>query len=480
MKKLRYYITEDGHLGPAYIEEQKKEKNNPLPGSALLALFDEDEDDWGGDAPDVSQDFAKISQGIFTEEEEKLPLTAEFDELPDGSLSLTRWPRLKRPAIIPEELEGRKVTAIAATAFAPYHIEESRFSSLYSSPISFSIFGMRMGRYTVTEDLDEGGPTAIELPDTIIHIGEHAFWHCDNLEAIDLPGGIKKLPAGVFGDCRKLKRIKLPKGLLSIGYMPRPTDQVMPDMGTFAGCHELKELVLPSSIKELGAHVFNSCGIVRLIKVQGKEAVRVASTAFDHSAALRWLDMAEPVPQKGKTLYPDSDFAEGESEEPLSILYEAALPPARDKILSGDRRFGALLRIPTDFFLQEISYFDRLAREAFRLDFSAQMALSRLKYDEGLSREDRGWYFNLLVKYFDKAAQFYQEKSAETACERLFDFLKDQPDLTAADMSEILRQAGLLGLSADFIARLIEVRTSRFDTVTGFEDLDLDLDLDDF
>ena len=476
MRKLRFYLTEDGKLGAPFEEVKKEEKAALMPGAALASLFEDDEDDWGGDAPDVSAEFAKISQGIFTEEEEKLPLTAEFEEQSDGSWSLTRWPRLKRPAYIPAELEGKAVTAIAATAFAPYHIEESRFSALYSSPISFSIFGMRMGKYTVTEDRDEGGPTEVLIPETITHIGEHAFWHCDNLEAVKLPLGVKKLPAGVFGDCRSLKKVELPGELLSIGYMPRPTDQVMPDMGTFAGCHELKELVLPAALQELGAHVFNSCGLVRLTKVQGEEPVSVASTAFDHSAALRWLDMAENRKDVLTSSASSDPASSGISFHGLSVLYEVALPPARDKILAGDRRFGALLRIPADFFAKPVAYFDRLSQEAFRLDFSAQMALSRLCYDGELSAEDRRWYFDLLVKYFDKAAQFYQEKSDEIACERLFDFLQGQPDMTASDMSEILRQAGLLGLSADFIARLIEVRTKRFDTVTGFEDLDLDLD----
>ena len=471
MKILKFLITEKGEPGEIFRDKTpESEKQTVVPGASLAALFEEEEDDWDGDVPDVSADFARIRNGGADPTEKKLPLTAEFEELPDGNWALIRWPRLSRPAIIPAILEGKPVVSVAATAFAPFHIPETRFNELYSSPISFSVFGMRMGRFTVTEDPDEGGPTSISLPETIRHIGEHAFWHCDNLKELRIPVGVRSLPAGVFGDCSNLQSVELPEGLDTIGYFPKPTDQVMPDMGTFAGCHELKELQLPSTIKSLGAHLFNSCGIIRLsvrcpeTKKSGGspehrylgESTAVAQTAFDHSAALRWLDLTD---RAGST------------------IYECALPPARDKILAGDRSFGALLRIPADFFNRPIAYFDRLAREAFRLDFSVQMALSRLAYPLELSEEDRKWYFDLLVKYFERSPQFYPGLSGEAAFEKMFDFLQGMPDMTASDMSELLRQAGLLGLSADFIARMIEIRTRRFSAVTGFEDLELDLDL---
>ena len=67
------------------------------------------------------------------------------------------------------------------------------------------------------------------------------------------------------------------------------------------------------------------------------------------------------------------------------------LPVARDKILAGDARFGAILRVPVLFFTQPMPYFDQLARDAFRLDFSARMALARLEASAGLSPADRQW-----------------------------------------------------------------------------------------
>ena len=108
-----------------------------------------------------------------------------------------------------------------------------------------------------------------------------------------------------------------------------------------------------------------------------------------------------------------------------------------------------------------------------RLDFSARMALARLEASAGLSPADRQWYCSVLVQYFDHAAQF-MPCPAEQAYAALFRFLCRTDLLTASDVSTLLRMAGALCLPAELISEMIEVRTRRFETVTGFEDLELD------
>ena len=359
--------------------------------------------------------------------------------------------------MVPDTVEGRIVTVIAATAFAASHLDESCFAQFGQSPISFSIFCMRMGRAVTTETLDEGGPTSVTLPDSITHIGPYAFYHCTNLTSITLPDAISALPAGVFGDCSRLTNVHLPEQLQALGYLPRPTDQIMPDVGSFAGCHALKQLTLPPQLKMLGAHSFNSSGLATLTARDAgcenwSRTVTVAVSAFDHTAALLWLEKADVSGH---------------------VVARLGLPVARDKILAGDARFGAILRVPVLFFTQTIPYFDQLARDAFRLDFSARMALARLEASAGLSPADRQWYCSVLVQYFDHAAQFMPCPPQQAYAE-LFRFLCRTDLLTASDVSTLLRMAGALALPAELISEMMEVRTRRFETVTGFEDLELD------
>ena len=460
---LRFCITNEGTLGEEYrlAPTSSPASTAAQPGAALadlLACAEEEDEDWGGDAPDVSVDFARLNSSEPEPIPKALPPTADFAPDGQGGMVLLRWPRLARPARLPRFVAGQPLTAIAATAFAPLHIPEGKFGEMYSSPVSFSVFCMRMGRHTTTEPRDEGGPEEITLPDSVTRIGPYAFWRCTRLKRIALPPDISELPAGCFGECTALEEIHLPDRLRTIGWTPALTDQVMPDVGVFAGCHALRELTLPAGVQALGAHTFNSAGLVRLRVIDGpslewSRTVNAAATAFDHTAALLWLEKLDPGGR---------------------VLYALGLPPARDKILSSDARFGQLLRIPSAFFQNGPEFFDQMAQNAFRLDFSARMALARLACPSGLDEGARQWYLALLVQYFGRAPQFMPDTPGEEAYSRLFDFLAEQPGLTAAHLSELVRTAGRLGLSAPLITRMLEVRTQRFSTATGFEDLELD------
>ena len=163
---------------------------------------------------------------------------------------------------------------------------------------SFSIFCMRMGRAVTTETLDEGGPTSVTLPDSIttlvptrsLPLHKSDFHH---------PAGCHFRPA-----CRCIRRLHPPYQRPSAGdscgfwaICPAP-DQIMPDVGTFAGCHALKQLTLPPQLKMLGAHSFNSSGLKTLTARDAgcenwSHTVTVAVSAFDHTAALLWLEKAD-------------------------------------------------------------------------------------------------------------------------------------------------------------------------------------------
>lgn len=459
---FHYWITESGHLGEEYIPQlqaQGAAAQPAVPGGALASLLaGEEEDPWDEDVPGVSGEAAWTEgPGAGESARPDLPLTADFAPDGAGGMTLLRWPRLARPARLPERVKGRPLTAIGAAAFAPVHIPEEQWDRFYTPPVSFSVFCMRMGRLALQEERDEGGPTEIDLPPTVRRIGPYSFWRCTNLERISLPPDLVSIPAGCFGECCRLQEVILPNRLEAIGWMPASPHAAMPDTGAFSGCCGLRELTLPQSVRELGAYTFNSTGLVRLRVVDEGGAlwsrrVHAADNAFEHTAALLWMEKLDPAGR---------------------VSYGVGLPPARDKILAGDPRFGKLLELPRLFLKEGPDFFDRLARDAFRLDFSARMALARLQNPLGLEPRTRRWYLDLLVQYFDRAPQFMPE-TREKAYTSLFDFLESQPGLTAADLSCLVRAAGCLSLPVELLSRMIEMRTSRFDTMTGFEDLELD------
>lgn len=76
----------------------------------------------------------------------------------------------------------------------------------------------------------------IKFPETIKHIGEHAFSKCSNLEHIDLPKGLEVIGDYAFSECKKLKSVHIPDGVKIIG------------SGAFYGCENLSQINIPDSV----------------------------------------------------------------------------------------------------------------------------------------------------------------------------------------------------------------------------------------
>ena len=408
-------------------------------------------------------------------------LELRFREDPDGGMTLlscSRRPREKMPDTLAlhADIGGRPLRRIAPLAFAPFHMEESRFAKLFHAPYSFNMFVLMNGGWLVREREESGAPARrILLPDTVEEIGPYAFWHCHGLEEVRVPEGVRVIGPGTFGECADLKKISLPGSLEAVGLFRKdPVEETlsftgemvrgMPDVGAFYGCHSLEKLTLPAGLRVLGPHSFNSCGIVHLILKEGekdrekKEGTLIAENAFDHAVSLLWMERQDP---------------EGR------VLYRIGLPAARDKILLADRKFGRLKHVPEDFFSREVSYFDRLCKETFRMDFAARMALARLSFPDRLSEENAAWYRDLLTGYFEKAPLFMPEElpgfegEGRDAWERLFAFLKDKGKLRAEDVTALIRTCGELPVSSALMDQMIAFRTQGFAQATGFEDLDI-------
>ena len=96
----------------------------------------------------------------------------EYSVMEDGTVMVAQCWGIPVELEIPEQIDGRPVTAIRDGAFVnDYYL------------------------------------TCVDLPDTLVSIGEDAFANCINLKEIVLPDGLKKIGSGVFESCRMLESI---------------------------------------------------------------------------------------------------------------------------------------------------------------------------------------------------------------------------------------------------------------------------------
>lgn len=53
----------------------------------------------------------------------------------------------------------------------------------------------------------------MDIPNTVIKIGDGAFWGCESLEKVNIPDSVEEIGRQVFGDCDSLSKVIVPKNV---------------------------------------------------------------------------------------------------------------------------------------------------------------------------------------------------------------------------------------------------------------------------
>lgn len=205
----------------------------------LVELGDEDQDDDSG-AADKSD-----SEETAFESEQKIGRTKCVVSMSktEGGWSLDRMmPLPKGSVVIPSEIEGRMIVALARDLFRG------------------------------AKDI-----VSVKMPDTIIRIPGQGFYGafsgCSKLKKVGLSQNLKVLGSGTFGDCVALEAIELPDSIEEVGAF------------AFAGCTELKTVKMPKGLPKIDASLFEGCS--SLVKVEFKEGLtEVCQDVFKNCASL--------------------------------------------------------------------------------------------------------------------------------------------------------------------------------------------------
>ena len=83
----------------------------------------------------------------------------------------------------------------------------------------------------------------VSLPNTLITIGNGAFYHCRNLKEVIIPNGVKTIGSDAFYECVNLSRVTIGEGVTNIG-----------SAAFFSTAIEV--LFLPKSVLEIGQDAF--------------------------------------------------------------------------------------------------------------------------------------------------------------------------------------------------------------------------------
>ena len=85
------------------------------------------------------------------------------------------------------------------------------------------------------------------IPNSVIAIGEKAFWGCSGLTSITIPNSVTSIGRYAFVDCSGLKSVTIPNSVSSI------------ENSTFLRCSGLTSVTIPNSVTSIGLSAFEGC-----------------------------------------------------------------------------------------------------------------------------------------------------------------------------------------------------------------------------
>lgn len=215
---------------PAVLVEMKGQGFDILwigdSGDLYFLMFPNDDDTFVQQALEVGQ-----SLRVFHRKEERVNPASDFAYTTEnGEVTITDYTGTREHVLIPSEIGGFPVTALADKAFYEKHV------------------------------------TTVVVPDSVTEIGEACFSGDNYLVSLTLPDGLAELPPIALESCYSLMDFELPKGLKTIG------------AGALQSIFYLTHLTIPAGVTDIEQMNF--------LMMHGLEEVSVAegSTSFTYDA----------------------------------------------------------------------------------------------------------------------------------------------------------------------------------------------------
>ncbi|MBQ7962389.1 MAG: leucine-rich repeat protein [Clostridia bacterium] len=287
--------------------------------------------------------------------------------------------------VIPEEIGGKVVVALAGKAFTGTPVEEITVPAGVTSMNSYiagdysAFYGMEnlkkvtfaegmrtipsgtlSGCTTVTQVVlpesittisDDAfyGCTALEtinLPDSITSIGEEAFYNCTSLAAIELPEELKEIYDGAFALCSKIKAITLPDSLTIIEglafYKTQISEITVPanvttlcsyegiynvsskDYSAFFGMDYLEKVTFAEGMKAVPASALMNCNGVKEV-ILPESLTAISDEAFYGCSSLTTINFPDSITFIGEeAFYNCTSLTAIELPEELKEIYDGA------------------------------------------------------------------------------------------------------------------------------------------------------------
>lgn len=122
---------------------------------------------------------------------------------------------------------------------------------------------------------------------------EYCFLQCSALRQVILPEGMTSIAGHVFESCSSLV-IDLPQSIISIGE------------SAFSGCKSISEFVIPEKVTTIGNNAFNGCNMLKTIYSYPVNAPTIMDSTFNSGSN---VSNCELIVKAGSTGYESGYWA---------------------------------------------------------------------------------------------------------------------------------------------------------------------------
>lgn len=129
------------------------------------------------------------------------------------------------------------------------------------------------------------------IPDEVIEIEEGAFGGCALLTSVMIPDTVTRMGEGVFSGCRSLSKVKLSINIDVI------------ESHTFRDCSSLETITIPKGVTWIGVNAFSGCSSLVTITIPNNVR-RIASAAFTGCSSLSIIEIPRTLTEIGRNAFP--------------------------------------------------------------------------------------------------------------------------------------------------------------------------------
>ena len=261
--------------------------------------------------------------------------------------TITGYTGSAKNIVIPSELGGKPVTAIADKAFYEYKMlniyipktiktigedafpigsDETRFICYEGTENEWANIAVQKGNggldpehagvypwfrlyecnlsgdmvYQASDDAATlvryfGSDSKVDIPaelggKPVTSIGVYAFWNCRSLTKVTIPEGVTSIKDSTFWYCISLTEVNIPKSVETIG------DEA------FQFCDSLTEVTIPEGVTSIGVYAFQFCNSLTEVTIP-EGVTSIGDGAFESCRSLTEVTISEGVTSIGETTF---------------------------------------------------------------------------------------------------------------------------------------------------------------------------------